>query len=103
MRADPTLVVGASRGGAIQAIDPDGLVAWARAHDAELVLPHPVGDFVHAGEAVVLRLRRRRSVSGAAEELEGMIALGDERTFDQDPTFALRIMVDIANRALSPA
>jgi len=32
-----------------------------------------------------------------------MIALGDERTFDQDPAFALRIMVDIANRALSPA
>ena len=32
-----------------------------------------------------------------------MIALGDERTFDQDPAFALRIMVDIADRALSPA
>ena len=32
-----------------------------------------------------------------------MIALGDERTFDQDPAFALRIMVDIANQALSPA
>ena len=29
-----------------------------------------------------------------------MIALGDERTFDQDPTFALRMMVDIANKAL---
>ena len=53
-RADPTLIVGASRGGAIQAIDPDGLVAWARAHGAELVLPHPVGDFVHADEPVVL-------------------------------------------------
>ena len=39
----------------------------------------------------------------AAEELEGMIALGEERTFDQDPAFALRMMVDIANRALSPA
>ena len=32
-----------------------------------------------------------------------MIALGDERTFDQDPAFALRMMVDVANRALSPA
>ena len=31
-----------------------------------------------------------------------MIAFGDERTFDQDPTFALRMMVDIAIRALSP-
>ncbi len=32
-----------------------------------------------------------------------MIALGVERTIEQDPAFALRIMVDIAIRALSPA
>ena len=101
-RADPTLVVGASRGGAIQAVDPDGLVAWARAHGAELVLPHPVGDFVHTGEALVL-VYGGQFDDRAAEELEGMIALGDERTFDQDPAFALRMMVDIANKALSPA
>ena len=101
-RADPTLVVGASRGGAIQAVDPDGLVAWARAHGAELVLPHPVGDFVHTGEALVL-VYGGQFDDRAAEELEGVIALGDERTFDQDPAFALRMMVDIANKALSPA
>ena len=32
-----------------------------------------------------------------------MIALGDERTIQQDPAFAIRVMVDIAIRALSPA
>ena len=32
-----------------------------------------------------------------------MIALGEERRFDQDPAFALRMMVDIVHRALSPA
>jgi uncharacterized membrane protein len=101
-RADPTLIVGASRGGAIQAVDPDGLVRWARAHGAELVLPHPVGDFVHTGEVLVL-VYGGEFGHGAADELEGMIALGDERTFDQDPAFALRMMVDIANKALSPA
>lgn len=102
MRADPTLTVGARRGGAIHAIDPDGLAAWARAHDAELLLPHPVGDFVHAGEPVVLVFGGEFG-DAAAGQLEGMIALGDERTFDQDPAFALRMMVDIANKALSPA
>ena len=101
-RADPTLIVRASRGGAIQAVDLDGLVAWARAHGAELVLPHPAGDFMHVGEPVVLVFGGEFG-AGAARELEGMIALGDERTFDQDPTFALRMMVDIANKALSPA
>ena len=32
-----------------------------------------------------------------------MVALGEERTIQQDPAFAIRIMVDIAIRALSPA
>src|SRR5262249_19513953 len=31
------------------------------------------------------------------------VALGQERTFEQDPTFAFRVMVDIANKGLSPA
>jgi uncharacterized membrane protein len=101
-RADPTLVVRASRSGAIQAVDPDGLVGWARAHRGELVLPHPVGDFVQTGEALV-RVYGGAFGDRAAEELRGMIALGDERTYRQDPAFALRIMVDMANRALSPA
>lgn len=101
-RADPTHVVRANRGGAIQAVDPDGLVKWARAHGAELVLPHLVGDFVRAG-GVLVRIYGGRADERAAAELQGMIALGDERTFDQDPAFALRILVDMANRALSPA
>lgn len=32
-----------------------------------------------------------------------MIALGIERTLDQDPAFAVRVMVDVAIRALSAA
>jgi uncharacterized membrane protein len=31
------------------------------------------------------------------------IAIEDERTIDQDPLYALRLLVDIATRALSPA
>ena len=32
-----------------------------------------------------------------------MVVLGVERTIEQDPAFAVRIMVDIAIKALSPA
>ena len=32
-----------------------------------------------------------------------MIVLGVERTIEQDPAFAVRIMVDVAIKALSPA
>ena len=31
------------------------------------------------------------------------IELGEERTFEQDPKYAIRLLVDIAIRALSPA
>jgi uncharacterized membrane protein len=36
-------------------------------------------------------------------ELQESVAVGPERTIEQDPTFAFRIIVDIAIRALSPA
>ena len=83
-RVDLTLLVRASRGGAIQAVDPYGLVKWARARGAELLLPHPIGDFVQTGD-VLVRVYGTGLDDRAEEELEGMIALGEERTFEQDP------------------
>jgi len=35
--------------------------------------------------------------------LRNSVAFGPERTLEQDPTFAFRIIVDIASKALSPA
>jgi Predicted membrane protein (DUF2254) len=37
------------------------------------------------------------------EALRSAIELGAERTFDQDPKYAIRLLVDIAIRAVSPA
>lgn len=37
------------------------------------------------------------------KKLRACVALGPERTIEQDPTFAFRIIVDIALKALSPA
>ena len=37
------------------------------------------------------------------EALYQSVAVGQERTLEQDPTFAFRILVDIASKALSPA
>ncbi len=99
---EPTLVVRMVRGGAIQAIDFRGLGKWAYANDSLVVLRHPVGDFVSAGAALI---EVYGPVPGpdAETRLRSMVALGVERTIEQDPAFAVRIMVDIAIRALSPA
>jgi uncharacterized membrane protein len=100
---EPALVVHSSRSGAIQAIDDEGLLAWATVHDAVLVMPHGVGDFVSSG-AVLLEVYGVTPFPRVANRrLAGRIALGIERTIDQDAAFALRILVDVAIRALSPA
>ncbi|PBC76268.1 putative membrane protein [Streptomyces sp. TLI_235] len=89
------------RGGVIQAFDAAGLVSLAARHDGVLAMAHVVGDFVSPG-AVVLEVHGTTSAPDP-REVAGRLALGAERTIEQDPAFALRILVDIAIRALSPA
>jgi uncharacterized membrane protein len=98
----PTFVLRAARSGTIQAIDTGGLAAFARQHRCLIVFRHSVGDFVPVG-AAILELHGPTLPIAASRRLSGMVALGAERTIEQDPAFAIRVMVDIAIRALSPA
>ena len=85
----------------IEEIDTGSLVEQARRNAALIVLSCAVGDtLVHGSE--VLR------VYGTADrlpesEIMRAISLGTQRTFKQDPKYPLRLLVDIAIRALSPA
>jgi uncharacterized membrane protein len=99
--SEADLHVLASRSGAIQAVHTAGLVGLADAAQVVCVLRHTVGDFVTLGGTLVDVYGP--ASPGDARRIRGMIAIGHERTIDQDPAFALRIMVDIAIRALSPA
>jgi uncharacterized membrane protein len=99
---EPSLVVRMLRGGAVQALDVRGLGRWAHASSSLVVLRHPVGDFVSAG-APLMEVYGPEPAADAERRLRSMVALGVERTIEQDPAFAVRIMVDVAVRALSPA
>jgi uncharacterized membrane protein len=102
--AQPALVVRSAASGAIQAIDAEGLVRWARQHDCIVVVQHQVGDSVPINARLIEAYGALERVTDRERRaLRGMVALGIERTLDQDPAFAIRIMVDIANLALSPA
>ena len=103
LEGEPTAVVRTEIGGSIQAIDTAGLVRFAREHGSTLVLLHVVGDFVPAGAAVIHVYGDGTDEAEAQRRLRRMLVLGVERTIEQDPAFALRIMVDIAIKALSPA
>jgi uncharacterized membrane protein len=84
----------------IQAIRFDALVAAAASADAVIEVLAAIGDTLVERTPLVritgLRPLDPRVVTGA-------IDAGDERTFEQDPKYAIRLLVDIAIRALSPA
>jgi uncharacterized membrane protein len=64
------------------------------------VVPH-VGEYLSPGR-VVLRVGHGRAAPDPALARR-VFVLARQRTIDQDPAFALRMLVDIAIRALSPA
>ena len=60
-----------------------------------------VGDFVGSGEPLFRLYGGARAVD--EHKLRASVVCGGERTIEQDPLFAVRILVDIAIKALSKA
>jgi len=94
-------VVWTGRSGIIQDVDVPRIIDAARSADAAVEIIVPTGKMVHPRATVAI-------VHGTADRsLDGVvlkaIRTGTARTFEQDPTLALRVLVDIALRALSPA
>ena len=87
--------------GIVQAIDVPRILGAARDADAVVEIVVPIGETVqqHAPVAVV---HGTADPSLDAAVLKAIRA-GVERTFEQDPALALRVLADIALRALSPA
>lgn len=101
LAGDTPAVVTSLRDGVLLAFDHAGLVALAWAADCTIELVPQVGDFVATGDPLFRVSRGSPTVSAAA--LCHSVALGQERTVEQDPTFVFRMLVDIAAKALSPA
>lgn len=99
---EPTLIVlHRGRSGVVMAVAEDRV--WDAAKNAEVAvaLVPMVGDFVAEGSVLF-------EVWGDASRLDtdalaGAVTIGRERTLFQDPGFGFRGIVDIAERALSPA
>jgi uncharacterized membrane protein len=89
------------REGVVLAFDIEGLVQLAQRADCVIEMIPQVGDFVAAHQP----LFRIFGKGGRPQEasLYQSVAVGLERTLQQDPGFALRILVDIASKGLSPA
>jgi len=87
--------------GVVQELDVAGLTHIAILNRCTIEIVPQVGDFVTGGDEVFRIYGNGPDVS--AKELFEHLALERERTLEQDPAFAFRIIVDIASKALSPA
>jgi uncharacterized membrane protein len=85
----------------ILAVDLDALVAEAEATDGIIEFVPHVGDFIGVDEPLFLLYGGAAAIDD--RKLRAAVAFGPERTMEQDPTFAFRILVDIGLKALSPA
>ena len=86
---------------AIQAVHIPTLVRLATQSDAVIEVAAAVGD-------TILEMTPLLRVYGSGHALSEQmlreaVEIGDERTFEQDAKYALRLIVDIAIKALSPA
>lgn len=98
----PRQVITLERGpGALLGIDEDDLVAIARRHGCVLELIPLVGDYLPSNVPV---FRVHGGDGGVrAKEVLRHVGIGPERTMFQDTAFGFRQLVDIAEKALSPA
>jgi uncharacterized membrane protein len=84
----------------VAAVDVPTLVTVGQAAGGVVVLRFAVGSTVLEGDILA-------QLSGSApvpdRDLLACIHLTQERTFEQDPKYALRLLVDVAIKALSPA
>ena len=96
---EPQVVRHAGRPGVVASVERAQLMLAAERADAVIEVIPAVGEFI-ARDQVLLHIH---GGSISPETLADRVVITDERTIEQDPAFAIRIIVDVAIRALSPA
>ncbi|WP_244808382.1 DUF2254 domain-containing protein [Caballeronia zhejiangensis] len=100
----PHVVYHQGHSGVVLAVHLKGLARAARRLECTVEFVAQVGDFIATDEPLFHLFGLAGPPDAAAQHrLQSLVALGTERTMEQDPMFAFRIEVDIALKALSPA
>jgi uncharacterized membrane protein len=91
--------------GVLQAVDVVACVRIAREHHTVLRLIPQVGQYVAEGEPLFEVFETGRPAAGSPSEWQLLrtVDIGPERAVYQDPFYGVRVLVDIAAQALSPA
>ena len=94
-------VVHKGRSAVVLALNLKALIRLARDADGAIDFVPRVGDFVATAEPLFRLSGSAATLSDST--LRSQVAFGPERTMEQDATFAFRVIVDVAVKALSQA
>ena len=87
------------RQGYLQKLDAPGLARWAHDNATHVLLLVKPGSFVFPGAAIAMI---SPAVAGAEQAVRNGTALGSQRVSSDDLEYAVRQLVEVAVRALSP-
>lgn len=88
-----------SRRGYLQQLDDGGLADWAAQHSTAIRLLVRPGDYIFPGAPIALMMP---GAEGADTAIRRATAVGPQRVSSADLEFAIRQLVEVAVRALSP-
>jgi uncharacterized membrane protein len=94
--------IAADSDGYVQSIGGDVLMRIAAKHDLVLRIVARPGVFVTKGACVITAYPKARVSDKIDEDLRGAVVIGRDRTSYQDLDFAIRRIVELAQRSLSP-
>jgi len=98
---EPVRVIEHQGRSTVLAVNLELLAAEAERSNGAIEFVPQVGDFVSLNDPLFKLYGGAGSIDEAT--LRSAVAFGTERSMEQDPTFAFRIVADIALKALSPA
>jgi uncharacterized membrane protein len=96
---EPTQVVCADKPGVLFRVGTDELVELAHNEDVVIVLRVRVGDFVPSGAPIADVHDGRVDAAKVCR----LLAFGKDRTLHEDIAYGIRLLVDVAVRAVAPA
>jgi uncharacterized membrane protein len=89
--------------GYIQSVDSEALIQFAEERNGVVRMERGVGDFVIQGATLASVKAERPLEQSDARELNALYGIDRFRSIEQDPTFGIRQIVDMALKALSPS
>tara|TARA_R110000868_G_scaffold35549_4_gene127447 strand:- start:59653 stop:60729 length:1077 start_codon:yes stop_codon:yes gene_type:complete len=94
--------IGADSSGYVQNVGIEVMMRIAAEQDLVLRIDAPPGRFITDGACGITAYPRDHVSDEVVEELRGTVVIGRDRTPHQDLDFAIRRLVELAQRSLSP-